>query len=101
MKHQRVQRGSLFTGIAAATWLSCGVALVLLTKSWWSYLFIGVGVVVATAFLVLLPRYRRARLQLEHIERLRVEQEDAAKRQLAARMQAFSQPPIRAPFPSR
>ena len=100
MKHERVQRGSLFSGVAAAAWLVSGVALVALTQSWWSWLFVGVGVAVSCVFFLFLPRLRRAKQQLAHVEQLRVDQERAAQAQLAARLRAFSQPPVRTPFPS-
>ena len=100
-KHQRVRKGSLVTGVAAATWLTCGVVLVAFTHSWWAWLFVAVGVLVGAAFLVLMPRLREAKERLEQMERLRVAQETAARAQLAARMRAFSQPEIRARFASR
>lgn len=101
MNHQRVQRRSRFMGLLGVVWLVCGAALVVTTNSWWAWSFVAVGILTATLFFGLLPRLRRARRDLAHVEQLRVEQEAAAKAQAAARTSAFSQPALRSPFPSR
>lgn len=101
MNHQRVRRSSVVVGLAGATWLVCGVAMVALTQSWWAWLFVAVGLFAAVGFFGLLPRLRNAKAQLQQVEQIRQDQERAAQAQLAARMQAFSQPPVRSPFASR
>ncbi len=100
-EHQRNKRRSLLAGMAAATWILCGVALVVITGAWWAYSFIGVGAAASIAFFVVFPRSRRARKDLARVEELRDEQARAKIAQKAARMRAFSQPPVRAPFASR
>ncbi len=97
-QHRHNKRGSLATGIAAGVWLLCGLALYAVTRSPWTLVLIGVGVVVAAVFFGLLPRLRGSKKQLRHVERLRDEQQRAAEAQRAA-LRHFSQPP-RAPFPS-
>lgn len=101
IRHERAKRGSLFMGIAAATWLACGVVLVALTQAWWAWLFIAVGAIASAIFFVLLPRVRKSKAQVEQINAIERAQLAAAKAQLEARMRAFAkQPPVRSPFPS-
>ena len=76
--------------------------LVALTQAWWAWLFVAVGVIASALFFVLLPRLRRSRKQLEHVNAMEQAQLNAARAQLEARMRAFAdQPQIRSPFPSR
>lgn len=98
LEHRHNKRGSLATGVAAGTWLICGVALYVVTRSPWTLTMIGVGVVVAAVFFGLLPRLRTTKKQLRHVERLRDEQHRAAAAQRAA-LRHLSQPP-RASLPS-
>lgn len=101
MRHQRVHRRSIVAGLVGASWLVCGVAMVLLTQSWWAWMFVAVGLAAAVLFFGLLPRLQSARVQLRQVEQIRREQEHAAQAQLAARMRAFNQPPVRSPFASQ
>jgi biopolymer transport protein ExbB/TolQ len=99
--HQRVARRSVFGGVSSVALLVAGLAVVLVTQAWWSWAILLLGIAAVTTFFGFLPRYRAARAQLRHVERIQDEQSRAAEAQRQALHRGMQAPTIRSPYASR